>query len=275
MSNPKQLKGLTRNTIDKYYTSSEVVKHCIQKIKNHLDLNKEQDLCIEPSAGNGAFISSLQNVFENTRFFDIQPEHSSVEKQDYLQLALDISQFRKVHVIGNPPFGRQSSMVKKFIDKTCEYADSASFILPRSFKKESMQRYFPPNFHLIYEWDIPKNGFLVDEKPHDVPCVFQIWEYRDELRIIEEKQKPKGYSFVKQNENPDISFRRVGGRAGEVSYETHSKSHQSHYFIKFHHKISEKTFEALKKIHYESKNNTVGPRSISKHELIKEFNMIL
>jgi hypothetical protein len=105
--------------------------------------------------------------------------------------------------------------------------------------------------------------------------VFQIWEYREEPRIIEEKQKPKGYVFVKQNENPDISFRRVGGRAGEVSYDTQSKSHQSHYFIKFDHKLSEKTFEALKKIHYEGRDNTVGPRSISKQELIKEFNMIL
>ena len=275
MSKPKQRKGLTRNTIDKYYTSSEIVTHCIQEIENHLDINKSQDLCIEPSAGNGAFITSLKDAFENTRFFDIEPEHPDVEKQDYLELALDISDFRKVHVIGNPPFGRQSSMIKKFIDKTCEYADSASFILPRSFKKVSMQKYFPPNFHLIYEWDIPKNGFLVDEKPHDVPCVFQIWEYREEPRIVQEKQKPKGYSFVKQNENPDISFRRVGGRAGEVSYETQSKSDQSHYFIKFDYEISEKTFEALKKIHYEARDNTVGPRSISKQELIKEFNMIL
>lgn len=275
MSTTKQSKGLTRDTLDKYYTSLVVVQKCMKEVMDLLDINTSDDLCIEPSAGNGAFISSLKKVFKNSHFYDIEPEHPEVTQQDYLSLIYDFKVFRKVHVIGNPPFGRQSSIAIKFIKKSCEFADSVSFILPRSFKKESMKKHFPCNFHLIYECDIPDDSFLVDGKTHNVPCVFQIWEYREEMRIIAEKLTPNGYAFVKQNEDPDISFRRVGGRAGELSYDTQSKSHQSHYFIKFENGISEKILKKLEAIDYPCKNNTVGARSISKQELIKEFNVIL
>ena len=47
---------------------------------------------------------------------------------------------RKIHVIGNPPFGRQSSLAIKFIKKSCSFSDTISFILPKSFKKDSMKK---------------------------------------------------------------------------------------------------------------------------------------
>jgi len=269
-----QTKGLHRNSIDKYYTSEEVVIKCMKEIEKHLDIEAANDLCIEPSAGNGAFISRIDKLFNNALFYDIEPDHLEIKKQDFISLNIDISNFRKVHVLGNPPFGRQSTMAIKFIKKACEFADSVSFILPKSFKKESMQKHFPLNFYLIHEWDIPFNSFIVDGKPHDVPCVFQIWEYRKEPRDPIEKLSPKGYKFVKQTENPDLSFRRVGFKAGEISSDTENKSHQSHYFIKLEDDINETKMKELKNINFKSKDNTVGARSISKQELIKEFNMI-
>ena len=90
---------------------------------------------------------------------------------------------------------------------------------------------------MLYEYELPKNSFFVGEKIHDVPCVFQIWEKKDFDRYIPDKLKPKGYQFVKQNENPDISFRRVGVYAGKIDRDTESKSFQSHYFIKFEHVV--------------------------------------
>ena len=55
------------------------------------------------------------------------------------------------------------------------------------------------------------------------------------------------------------------------------KSEQSHYFIKFIN-INKNNFmnivNELGKIKFEF-NNTVGPKSISKQELIAEFNIIL
>jgi len=54
-----------------------------------------------------------------------------------------------------------------------------------------------------------------------------------------------------------------------------NKSVQSHYFIKFTNTNNlAKNLDLLKSIVYDS-NNTVGPKSIGKQELIKEFNKVL
>ena len=97
-----------------------------------------------------------------------------IKKKDFLKLNTNFLEKNKVLTIGNPPFGRQSSLAKKFIKKCSTFSEIIAFILPRSFKKESMYNQFPLSFHKILEIDIPKDSFTVDEKTHDVPCIFQI-----------------------------------------------------------------------------------------------------
>ena len=272
----KQQKGLNRNTIDKYYTCYSVVKMCIDMIDKYIKIDKN-DIIIEPSAGNGSFINSIKSLTDNYKFYDLEPEHDDILKQDYLLGNYeDIKKkYNKIHIIGNPPFGRQSSLAIKFIKKSCEICNTISFILPKSFKKDSLQKVFPLNFHLIYEFDLPTNSFIVDGKEHDVPCVFQVWEKRYTDRIITKKIEPNNFVFVNKNDNPDISFRRVGVNAGNIDINIKEKSEQSHYFIKFtNDKPIFDNINELSKIKYKF-NNTVGPKSISKQELIKEFNMFI
>lgn len=266
----KQLTGTKRNIIDKFYTSDNTVKLCIFLIKNNLDI-KQDDLIIEPSAGNGSFIEDIKKLSKNYIFYDIEPENSEIIKQDFLQLEIKMN--RTIHYIGNPPFGRQSSTCIKFIKKCCLSGQSISFILPKSFKKDSMRKYFSSKFHLIAEIDIPDNSFLVNNKEHNVPCVFQIWKKMTYNREEIKKLEPIGYSFVKKYDVPDISFRRVGVYAGKIDNEIESKSEQSHYFIKFDN-YNEDILNTLKNIVFNN-NNTTGPKSISKQEIIKEFNRVL
>jgi predicted RNA methylase len=271
----KQTKGLKRNTIDKFYTNDSAVNLCCSLINDKLSINSE-DLIIEPSAGNGSFIEAIKLMSTNYKFYDLKPESPEIIEQDYLELNYqDIqSQFEKIHIIGNPPFGRQSSLAIKFIKKSCEFGNSVSFILPKSFKKESLKRAFPSSFHLIFEIDLPENSFLVEGKQHNVDTTFQIWEKKDSDREIIEKIKPVGFIFVKQDEAPDISFRRVGVYAGKIDKNI-EKSIQSHYFIKFiNNKTTDENLTNLKHIQF-NHNNTVGPKSISKQELIKEFLKVL
>ena len=273
----KQTTGLKRKTIDKYYTSNTIVNKCIELIKNNIDI-QEDDLWIEPSAGNGSFITMIKTITNNYLFYDLEPENSEIIKLDYLEFdskTMIPPDAKKIHIIGNPPFGRQSSMAIKFIKKSQQYCDSISFILPKSFKKPSLQKHFQLNFHLLNEYDIPPNSFIVDTKPYDVPCVFQIWVKKETYRNVQEKQVPNKYSFVKKEDNHDISFRRVGVYAGTIDKETEEKSIQSHYFIKFDTIFTDELFDKLSQIKYDCKNYTVGPKSISKQELIKEFNKII
>ena len=91
--------------------------------------------------------------------------------------------------------------------------------------------------------------------------------------MIPEILVPINYRFVKKEQEHDISFRRVGFRAGEISRNTEDKCIQSHYFIKFDTELTDELLEKLYNIEYPCKDNTVGPKSISKQELIKEFNI--
>lgn len=274
----KNTTGLRRNTLDKFYTQPEVVSKCINLCLDNLNIDKLNDTVIEPSAGAGAFTLQLTEIFKNIISYDIEPDHETIIKQDYLKLESTNLENKTIHVIGNPPFGRQSSLAKKFIKKSCEFAKSISFILPKSFKKQSLQKTFPLNFHLIKQIDLDKNSFtdsFSSNKEYDVPCVFQIWIKKIEKRQIDNPCLTSEYfTFVKKHENPDISIRRVGINSGNLSKIIIDKNIQTHYFIKFANEESKTIIlEKYKTIIFES-DNTVGPKSISKTELIKKINKL-
>ena len=271
-----QTTGLRRATIDKFYTSPATVEQCMKLVETHI-LVDPNDLCIEPSAGNGAFIPGIKSLFNNYKFYDLAPEHPEIAPQDYLDFdhkSVSSGQHHKIHVIGNPPFGRQSSLAIKFIKKSSAYCATISFILPKSFKKDSLKKHFPPKFHLAHESDLADNSFMINGVPYDVPCVFQIWIRKDTDRDTPAALCPTSYRFVKRNEHPDISFRRVGVNAGHIDRHITNQSIQSHYFIKFSVPLTDTLFNKLKNIVYDCRNNTCGPKSISKQELIKEFNAL-
>lgn len=270
-----QTLGLRRNTIDKYYTKPAIVELCKEAIQTHISPTR-CDFIIEPSAGAGAFIDAIKQLTENYAFYDLEPGgHPEIHTLDYLSYVPPSHNMGRIHAIGNPPFGRQSSMAIKFIKKSAEFCDTISFILPKSFKKDSMQKAFPVTFHLVYETDLPDKSFTVDGADYTVPCVFQIWEKRVIRRELEVQLVPINYKFVKIGEAPDISFRRVGVNAGVVDTIIENKSEQSHYFIKFSNgKSIEENLAKIRGIQFHH-NNTVGPKSIGKQELIKEWNKVL
>jgi predicted RNA methylase len=274
--NKTKKSGLKRNTIDKFYTKPYIAQKCVDIFSKYITLSSN-DVIIEPSAGNGSFIVPINQVTENSLFFDLKPENSSIIKQNFFDLDTTqiIDKYDNIHTIGNPPFGRQSSLAIQFINKAATFSDSISFILPRSFKKPSMKKSFPLNFHLIYQMDLPKNSFLLDGIQHDVPCIFQIWKRRSSDRAPPKKFEPKGYEFINKSNNPHICFRRIGVNAGAIKDDISQCSENSHYFIRFtNNKKIEDNIDSISKLQFQF-NNTVGPKSISKPELISRLNRIL
>jgi hypothetical protein len=131
--------------------------------------------------------------------------------------------------------------------------------------KETLKNRIPDFYHLIKEIDLDDNSYMLLNEDYLVPSIFQIWERKD---VVREKNKLKIksdlISFVKQSNNPDYSFRRVGFYSGTVYDEINEKSPQSHYFIK----SSLEVKEFLKNYKWDH-NNTTGPRSIGKSEIVK------
>ena len=271
--------GLKRNTLDQYYTKPELASKYIDIFMKIVE-PKLLDVVVEPSAGTGSFSDILKEKLEcQLLSYDIDPKNDYTEQQDFLDIdSLQFSE-KKVHCIGNPPFGRQSSLAKKFIKKCCEFSYSIAFILPKSFKKQSFYKTFALKFHKIYEEDCPSNSFIVNEREYDVPCVYQIWMKNEVDRDNFHKYTPDGFQYTSKTETPHFSVRRVGFYAGRVDTDYKLKSKQSHYFIKInedvlHRKNLEDIIKKLNSSVYDA-NNTVGAKSISKQEFTKVMNPLL
>ncbi len=244
--------GLLRNTLDQFYTTPAVASDCVTLLRKHVT----GGVWIEPSAGAGAFLEEVPEAIG----YDIMPKHPRVIQSDFLETEIP----EHCVVFGNPPFGRQSSLARKFIRHAAIKADWIAFILPRSFTKPSMQTAFPLMFHLVESWMLPKNSFVINESAYDVPCVFQIWNRKNTTRHVEAADSPRGFEFVKHTDPYDLVFRRVGVNAGYCSFPD-SQNKQSHYFIKLEDPtLAEHIVNVSRTTTFPT--NTTGPRSLSRGE---------
>ena len=216
---------------DKFYTDPEIAKVIVEELDKILPLS-EYDGIIEPSAGNGSFLRHLKCFGTEIFAIDIEPEGEEIEEADFLKDELYLE--GKVAVIGNPPFGSGNSLAIKFFNRAAHYklVDLIAFVLPRSFRKESVQDKLNSYFHLVADFDIPLRSFLLLDKPYEVPCCFLVWERRRTKRMTTVAEIPnKNYVFDKKG---DIAIRRVGINAGRASvFKEDSFSPSSHYFIRF------------------------------------------
>ena len=154
---------------DKYYTPQHIVDKCVNKVKEIVADDVTE--IIEPSAGNGAFIESLDNNFNCDKFyFDLIPEHDKIKQQDFLELDLEYKQGRAV--IGNPPFGNRSTLIVKFFKKAVRLGDYIAFILPISQLNNVKQLY---EFDLVYSEDLGKQEY----SGVDLHCCFNIYKRPD------------------------------------------------------------------------------------------------
>ena len=163
---------------DKYYTPTEIVEHCVNKVKEIVADDVTE--IIEPSAGNGAFIESLDNNFNcNKYYYDLLPEHDKIKQQDFLELDLEYKQGRVI--IGNPPFGNRSTLIVKFFKKAVRLGDYIAFILPISQLNNVKQLY---EFDLIHSDDLGKQEY----SGVDLHCCFNIYK-RPSSGILNSKPK--------------------------------------------------------------------------------------
>ena len=254
-----------KDKLDRFYTKPSVVDELLQ----HIDI-KDYDVVVEPSAGSGSWSSKIEDCLA----IDISPANEDIIQGDFLSddfLFDDMKKDNRILVIGNPPFGRQSKLAMRFINKAAEFADTIAFILPRSFRKESYQRRIHNNFWLVKDIDLfNEDAFIFEGKDYFAPCVFQIWERREEERDTTiRKVEPIGWNYVKR-EDCNLVVRRVGGKAG-TAYTDNLKemSIPPNYFM-----LVENPIELAEELNNHSFNihDTVGPQSLTKSELTSFIN---
>lgn len=250
-----------KDRLDRFYTPVDTVQDCLAL----LDLSK-YDCIIEPSAGTGNFSKQLPNCFA----FDIAPAQEDIAQADWL--TLDKTQFFKysnILICGNPPFGEQSKLAIAFFNESAKIANTIAFIFPLSFKKDSVQNRLSLDFSLSNELILDNCKFLLkDNEEIIVPCVFQIWNRTAIPRKKKQLRTTSEYFSFTTKDNADFRIQRVGGNAGKASFDL-NRAESSNYFIKNNSTLSNDDFVNLvNSLDFPSIAFTVGPKSLSKGELV-------
>ena len=264
--------------LDKFYTIPAISKKCLDRIET-LYKWSEWELVIEPSAGNGSFLTIIPT--DKKIGIDISPEHKDIIKQDFLTY-MPPSDIKKILVVGNPPFGRVSSLAVKFFNHASKWSDVIAFIIPRTFRRVSIQNKLNTNFHLVFDEEIPMEPCSFSP-PMMAKCCFQIWEKKQIKRNIIELSTihndwdflPFGPKDTKQQPTPplgaDFAIRAYGGKCGEIiKNKLETLRPKSWHWIKSN--INKDTLiERFNTLDYTMSCNTARQNSIGRADLVKLY----
>lgn len=276
----KQTKIIRNEGLDKFYTLPECSKKCIDKVCELYDI-AGWDLIIEPSAGNGSFLNQIPS--NHKIGIDILPDHQDIIKQDFFDYnppAININ--KNILVIGNPPFGKVSSLAIKFFNHSAKWANVIAFIIPRTFRKISIQNRLDNKFHLVYDEEIPNNPCCFSPII-SVKCCFQIWEKKElERSFIDLPKKHDDWEFLKLGKrdasgqptpplDADFAMRAYGGNIGELKTEGLNELRpKSWHWFKTN--IDKNTLiNRLSQLDYSNSLNTARQNSMGRAELVNIY----
>jgi len=232
-------KIIKKSKHDKFYTKSEVSRYCLDILYKYTN---EDFLYIEPAAGNG----SIFNLIKYDKLgLDIEPE-CDVMKQDYLQWEYRPKNKENVVIITNPPFGNRNNLTNSFINKSMELGNTIAFILPKVYRKETLQNIFPNEWSLVEDVDLPKDSFLLDGIDYHVPAIFQIWIKEHPINLRESnKDKLFTTDFSFGNKNNCEWFIFGASPKNIIRSEFVNKNNRGYYF-----NANEDVIEILKRIEW-------------------------
>ena len=264
--------------LDKFYTISSISEKCIKIIGDKYDWNK-WDLVVEPSAGNGSFFLKIPTIKKIG--IDIEPEHINIIKKDFFEYKPQLG-LTNILVVGNPPFGKVSSVAVKFFNHSAEWCSVIAFIIPKTFRRISLQNRLNRKFHLIYDEEIPSEPCSFNP-PMQVKCCFQIWEKKEEYReLIKLNTNHNDWIFLPngQNDNDgqptppneaDFAILAYGGKCGSIVKTDLDKLRpKSWHWIKAKINI-EILIERFKSLDYSLSKDTARQNSIGRGELVKLY----
>lgn len=264
--------------LDQFYTIPTIAKGCIQRVGDRYRWST-WELVIEPSAGNGSFLTQLPT--EKRVGMDISPQHPDIIRQDFFEYTPP-QMGEGILVIGNPPFGRTSSLAIKFFQHAAQWSNVIAFIVPRTFRRISVHNKLDRSFHLVWDEDIPSEPCSFDP-PMAAKCCFQIWERKVHARpfIILPTTHPD-WEFMRlgpkdtqgQPTPPmgaDFAIRAYGGACGEIV-----ETGLEHLCPKSWHWIAARIDRAVlcnrfQSLDYTVSQDTARQNSIGKGELVRLY----
>lgn len=219
MSNDPTVGRTRASGKEQFYTQKDTAKILTSKMITLLGEESLSRNWIEPAGGTGAFIDSLMGLgitAEQIESFDIEPKHELVKHGDFLSQDFSRDDYL---AITNPPFGRNNKLSVPFFNKLAKHCTHIGFIVPKSWRKWSVQDKLDKSFHLIHDRELQIN--YVDDTGQPInnssmlKTVFQIWEKRDYERESVQIED-RGYLKKVSREEATVNFTAYGRNVCKV-----------------------------------------------------------
>ena len=252
-------------SLEKYYTNEQTVKACLSVVSKTL---KKYDYVVEPSAGAGAFFKEITH--SNKIGIDIEPEDSSIVKYDWFHFKIS-PRYKKVLVIGNPPFGKYHCLSDAFLKQAFSYnnVQTVAFILPNTYHKHSRQKIIPSNWRIKHILELGKNCFIFNGMEKHIPCSFFVFDKSKgkDLRFDPNTAKTDDFIFSKP---PHFDFFIFGASPSKIIKDVQPNNRG--YFIKS--KINKTTLkERFKNIKWKGNSCANGGVAwFTKAEIVHQYN---
>ena len=115
-------------SLDQFFTKPAVAVQCLKALNDYMPSAADDWLWIEPSAGGGVFYDLMPYPKIG---LDIMSQRPDITQTDFLGWHPGQVR-RKIAVVGNPPFGKNSSLARRFFD---HWQDSLKWQRLKPFEK--------------------------------------------------------------------------------------------------------------------------------------------
>ncbi|MFM1957711.1 MAG: hypothetical protein RI929_74 [Actinomycetota bacterium] len=256
--------GNRRKTgVEQYYTPKDLALKLSAELIAITGSNRS---FLEPAGGNGSFIAALESLgAQDIQAVDLYPKHPKVKGANFLE---HTPSGQDLVTISNPPFGRNNSLSIPFFNHAANHSEYIAFLVPRSWRKWSVQNRLDRRFHLISDQDVAVN-YVTDSGErigvnNDLRTCFQIWQRQKTLRPII-KVADQGLIQKCKPEQADIAVRVFGFGCGKVYRDFPRVANTTLMFLTV---LDARVFEVIEGLDYERFTlNTSYTRALALPEL--------
>ena len=250
---------------EQYYTPKDLANELVELTLRTIPRAIERSY-LEPAGGTGSFIEALNKAgITAITSVDKYPMHPSVIQADFLEWE---TKDTDLLTISNPPFGRNNALSVPFFNRAAKFSSHIAFLVPRSWRKWSVQNRLDTRFHLVLDVDVAVQyedvlGAKI-AKRNDLRTCFQIWEKRLELRPVI-AVPDNGFIQKSSPNDADLAIRVFGYGCGTVMNDFPRQPNTTLMFLR----VLDKSIEsALQDLDYERFSiNTAYTRALSFQEI--------
>ncbi|WP_415274363.1 hypothetical protein [Aquiluna sp. Uisw_065] len=250
---------------EQYYTPKDLAGELVELTLRTISRATEKSF-LEPAGGTGSFIEALNRAgITAITSVDKYPMHPSVIQADFLEWE---TKRTDLLTISNPPFGRNNALSVPFFNRAAEFSSQIAFLVPRSWRKWSVQNRLDSRFHLVLDVDIAvqyEDAFGEKiAKRNDLRTCFQIWEKRLDLRATI-AVPDNGFIQKTTPDNADLAIRVFGYGCGNVMSDFPRQPNTTLMFLRV---LDKSIKSALLDLDYERFSiNTAYTRALSFQEI--------